>query len=453
MDRGEETGAHFEVVISGDGAAVIDGEPVPVAEGTTLDAAILDTLHGHARDRSAAVTADIADPSVDYVAYVEVAPDGSSRLLEERGERPQVGGDVDEFTTAKDTDDAEDAEAVDEFDGTARELPPLAGPPLTPRPVPNPPSAPDPDPAPAAPDPRPRIGRRNAPRQSDDEFEAPGLLHRPLVVGPVALGVATLIIVPLVMLGSGGSGGGDDTRAAGADDVASPSASAGTGNPAPTVSVSPSLSPSPSASATKPKPKPKNTRKGKPGDKDGGGGVTVTVTAEPPRTTVTAKPPQDTAATAVNRLARSDRSGRHICYRVHLSGSGWQKPVCDGTLAGTTGQEKPIKAINIAVTGTGGSAANAFRHDPESTNGEGKWVEQWTAITADGRNNYIGSTKQGAPYLTGFAINIGSGRICQTAKVRGYDWGGQDCADQRPDFVFGGTLENTRWLEAVKFTV
>ncbi|WAZ25681.1 hydrogenase expression protein HypA [Streptomyces cinnabarinus] len=452
MDRGEETGAHFEVVISGDGSAVIEGEPVPVAEGMTLDAAILDTLHGHARDRNAAVTADIADPSVGYVAYVEVAPDGSSRLLEERREQPEADDDTDGFTAAEDTDDA------DEFDATAEEPPRPAGPPLTPRPEPNPASAPHrdptPDPAPA-PAPRPRIGRRNGPRQSDDEFQAPGLLHRPLVVGPVALGVATLIIVPLVMLGGGGSGGGDDTRAAGADDVAGPSPSAETGNPAPTVSVSvsPSLSSSPGASATKPKPKPKSTRKGGSADKDTGGKVTVTVTAEPPRTTVTAKPPQDTAATAVNRLARSDPSGRHICYRVHLSGSGWQKPVCDGTLAGTTGQNKPIKAINIAVTGTGGSAANAFRHDPESTDGQGKWVEEWTAITADGRNNYIGSTKQGAPYMTGFAINIGSGRICQTAKVRGYDWGGQDCADQRPDFVFGGTLENTRWLEAVKFTV
>ncbi|MCF3137165.1 hydrogenase expression protein HypA, partial [Streptomyces olivochromogenes] len=293
-----------------------------------------------------------------------------------------------------------------------------------------------------------RIGRRNAPRQSDDEFEPAGLLHRPLVVGPVALGVATLVIVPLVMLGSGGSGGGGETRTARADGVASPSPSAGTGKPAPTVSVSPSMVPPPSASATKPKSKPKST----PPEKNGGA-VTVTVTATPPGATTTARPPQDTAATAVNRLAGSDPSGRHICYRAYVSGQGWQRPVCDGTMAGTTGQNKPIKALNIAVTGTGGSDANAFRHDPESTDGQGKWVKQWTGITADGRNNYIGSTKKSAPYMTGFAINIGSGRICQTAKVRGAAWGGQGCADPRPDFVFGGTLENTRWLEAVKFTV
>ncbi|MCF3136842.1 hypothetical protein, partial [Streptomyces olivochromogenes] len=104
MSRGEETdepitgddraapeepaSPHFEVVISGDGSATIEGEPVRLEEGATLDAAILDTLHGHARDRNTAVTADISDPSVGYVAYVEVAPDGSSRLLEEHRDHP-----------------------------------------------------------------------------------------------------------------------------------------------------------------------------------------------------------------------------------------------------------------------------------------------------------------------------------------------------------------------------
>lgn len=472
MSRGEEpdrpdTGAdsavpeeepvapHYEVVISGEDSAAVDGEPVPLAEGVTLDAAILDMLHGYARERDTAVTADISDPSVGYVATVEVSPDGSSRLLEEFQETPDAGeraAEADAEPDAEPTDGSTDG-LDDEPHGLAHPAP--EPPPLTARPAQEPSREPvrehSRDPAPA-----PRIGRRNAPRQSDDEFEGPGLLQRPLVIGPVALGVATLVIVPLVMLGSGGSGGGDETRNAGAKGTTSPSRSAGTvtGEPAPTVSVSPSISPSPSPSATKKKDKAKGKDKASPtpGGKDGGE-VVVTVTARPPRATVTARPPQETAATAVNRLARSDPGGRHICYRVYLSAGGWQKPVCDGTMAGTTGQNKPIKAVNIAVTGAGGSAANAFRHDPASTNGEGKWVKQWTAVVADGRNNYIGSTSSGAPYMTGFAVNIGSGRICPTAKVRGYDWGGQDCADKRPDFAFGGTLENTRWLEAVKFTV
>ncbi len=214
------------------------------------------------------------------------------------------------------------------------------------------------------------------------------------------------------------------------------------------------LAPSPSASATPP-PQPTATppsapeqSKGAAGGADagagGGGGATATVTA---------KPPQDTAATAVRRLARNDPSGRHVCYRAFVTGRGWQKPVCDGTIAGTTGQETPIKALNIAMAGTGGSAANAFVHNPESTDGKGSWEPQWTAIIADGEDNYIGSTKKDAPYMLGFVINIGSGQVCQTAHVRNSGWGDQGCAQPRPNFTFGGTLDNSLWLEAVKFTV
>ncbi|MEY7978265.1 hypothetical protein AB8O53_18330, partial [Streptomyces pilosus] len=76
----------FAVVISADGSASIDGQPVPVAEGEALDAAILDALHAHAGRRNTTVTASISDPSADYVALVEVAPDGSSRLVEQPAE-------------------------------------------------------------------------------------------------------------------------------------------------------------------------------------------------------------------------------------------------------------------------------------------------------------------------------------------------------------------------------
>ncbi|MFF4354364.1 hypothetical protein [Streptomyces sp. NPDC001530] len=464
-----EPSPFLAVVISGDGSAAIDGVPVPTAEGEAVDAAVLDTLHGYARDRNATVTAAISDPASGYVAFVEVAPDGSSTLLEQHGEQPPEQGEpavptgpyghetgtgpsgVDDDVDEGLHDDPEDELEVEvEVDEAAYALPQPSGSPSPPPAFSSTRASASPANPSRSPIPRPEIGRRGELRQSDAEFEEPGLLHRPLVVGPAALGVAALVIVPLVMLGSGGSGGGgDETQAARATSEASKSPSAE--EPAPTVSVTPSMMPSP-PSATPTKPKDTQGSKGSKGSK-GGGSVTVTVTARPPRTTVTAKPPQDTAATAVRRLARSDPGGRHICYRVYLSGQGWQKPVCDGTLAGTTGQNKPIKSINIAVTGSGGSAANAFVHDAKSTSGQGRWEPQWTAIVGNGKNNYIGSTSKSAPYMTGFAINIGSGQVCEIAKVHGYAWGGQGCADARPDFVFGGTLENTRWLEAVKFTV
>ncbi|MGW1505635.1 hypothetical protein ACWCQW_45460 [Streptomyces mirabilis] len=464
-----EPAPRYAVVISGDGSAAIDGEPVPVTEGAAVDAAILDTLHGYARDRNTTVTATISDPSAGYVAFVEVAPDGSSSLLEQQDQEQVVepadhagraesygpvagtglsgdgaGADDDDdddgdLTESDDLDLTESDDEADASDGDDDDYVEaytleqqrqrrLTGPP-----------------PPLAARPSSRVALGNGSRQSDDEYGSPGLLHKPLVVGPVALGVAALVIVPLVILGSGASDdGGHQKQAARSSTETSgiPQAE----ESAPTASPSASrLSPLPSVTATSPSAKPKASKSAK-APKSGGGVGEVTVT-------VTAKPARDTAATAVNRLHRNDPSGRHICYRAYLSGQGWQKPVCDGTLAGATGGTHPIKALNIAVYGGDGSSANAFVHDARSTSGRGKWEPQWTAVIGDGKNNYIGSTKSSAPYMTGFAINIGSGHVCRTTKVHGYDWGSSDCADPRPGFIFGGALENTRWLEAVKLWV
>ena len=76
--------APIPVIVSDDGSASIDGIPVPVMGGESVDVAILDTLHGYARNRNSSVRAAISDPSAGYVAIVEVAPDGSSRLVEQR---------------------------------------------------------------------------------------------------------------------------------------------------------------------------------------------------------------------------------------------------------------------------------------------------------------------------------------------------------------------------------
>ncbi len=483
--------ARHAVVISGDGSAAIDGEPVPVAEGESVDAAILDRLQAYARDVNAHVTATISDPSAGYVAFVEVAPDGSSSLLEQQEphepHEPQAqvqdpesphepveaaGLDIadldddDAFGTSEDGDEDGDEgldaglyagldeglnENLDEgFDAEAYSREQQR------RPT-------GPPPPPPAPSPVVRLGPKVAPgngrRQSDDEYKSPGLLHKPLVVGPVAIGVAALVIVPLVILGSSApdkterqkqtarsSSANGTPLARDTTSAASPPPSALPGG----TTASPSAKPKASGSAKAPK---KGGGAGGTGGAGGPGGITVTVTAKPPRATVTAKPAQDTAATAVKRLHQNDPSGRHICYRAYLSGQGWQKPVCDGTLAGTTSGTHPIQALNIAVYGGDGSAANAFVHDAKSTSGQGKWEPQWTAVIGDGKNNYIGSTKSGAPYMTGFAINIGSGQICRSAKVHGYDWGSSDCTQPRPGYLFGGALENTRWLEAVKLWV
>ncbi|WP_458243457.1 hypothetical protein [Streptomyces sp. MAI_2237] len=445
-----EPAPYLSVVITADGSAAIDGVPVPARDGESVDAAILDALHAHAVGRDSPVTAAISDPAVEQVTFVEVAPDGSSSLVDGpplpapgRSQGPAgvlgepegpAGYGHEHGPGAPDFDDAADDDLGDEEAygrPHASPVPPVGGPLLR----------------------REKRDGSNASRQSDDEYRASGLLHRPLVVGPVALGVAALVVVPLVLLGSGGSGGGENKAAGASDELTKgPSRQSPSATPTPTVSVSPSLlSPSPSAS-----PSGKGKRGGK-GKKhtDGATGVTTTVTVRPPAATatVTARPAADTAASAVNRLARND-PGRHICYRAYVSGQGWQKPVCDGTVAGTTGQNRSIKALNIAVRGTGGTAANAFVHKPGSTDGKGVWMPHWTANTADGKDIYIGHAQKSAPNMLGFAINIGSGgQVCQSARVHNSDWGQWGCVGPRPEYVFGGTLTNDVWLEAVKFSV
>jgi hypothetical protein len=244
VEEAPERPAPFAVVIFGDGSAAIDGEAVPMVPGEPLDVAILDMLHGYARSRNTPVTGAITDPAADYVAVVEVAPDGSSRLLEQidgdAGSAERVGAPA-EFAAPVEFAEpdepvvhAQHSEPV-AFPDTEREArteSPGAGPRVTP-------------------------GKKTQ-VQSDDEYERPGLLHRPLVVGGVAASVAVLVIASLVALGTGSSGAEEQDQVAGPVN--------GTSEP-PVISELPTESPSdissrtvpasPSPSPSKSKPKPK----------------------------------------------------------------------------------------------------------------------------------------------------------------------------------------------------
>lgn len=226
MNRGDEAAgpgpeppAHFSVVIFGDGSAAIDGEPVAVVPGEPLDVAILDMLHGYARGRNAPVTGAISDPSAGYVAIVEVGPDGSSKLLEQRekdadeaagagaeegpvaaggpGERArQQREPVEPFGSGRPRAEAETPDTGRETKTNA-----LPEPPARPRSTPPPALRAVPD---------QKSARSSAQSQSDEEYERPGLFQRPLFIGGVAAAVAVLVIGSLVALGSGtGSGGAE----------------------------------------------------------------------------------------------------------------------------------------------------------------------------------------------------------------------------------------------------
>ncbi|WP_367318291.1 hypothetical protein [Streptomyces sp. HUAS ZL42] len=414
---GEDYGpSPLPVIISGDGSAEIDGVPVPVVPGESVDVAVLDTLHGYARSRDAPVTAAISDPSAGYVAIVEVAPDGSSRLLGQHHEQEPTGpaepGRRDEHAKPAGPFEAPRPFDVDEDDeDEVAALPQPAGPR-----VPSPALGPDPD---------RESGRRKGLTQSDDEYEGPGLLHRPLVVGTVGVAVAALVIGTLVALGTGGSGDGQNQSAGAGNDADKSPAHLQSPPPPPAsglMSASPSVSPSASPTSSAPDPPP----------------------VLPTPTPASTRPAQETAAIAVSKLAASE-PGRHICYSAYLEHGGWQKPVCDGATAGAVTGDEKIKSLNIAVSGTKGTAANAYLHE------KGWWKAPWPRVV-DGMDNYISSTQKNAPYMLGFAINVGEGTVCQNAYVHTKGWHGLAC-DEPGSHIFGGTLDNSLWLKAVRFTV
>nr|WP_272919960.1 hypothetical protein [Streptomyces sp. SID4948] len=160
-------------------------------------------------------------------------------------------------------------------------------------------------------------------------------------------------------------------------------------------------------------------------------------------TSTAAKAKPGPVGSAVKKLAASS-PGRHICYRAYVVGIGWQQPVCDGAMAGTTGQTRAIEAIDIAVSGVSGTAANGMMQGP------GWQTSVWPSAPDD--TDLVIGVPGGSEVMQGFAINVGSGTVCQTAHVQNEGWHGQGC-DTAGGYIFGGTLNGANWLEAVKFTV
>ncbi|MBQ1124038.1 RICIN domain-containing protein [Streptomyces sp. B15] len=240
----EPSAAPFEVVIGGDGAATIDGDPVPVIGDQPLDTAILDTLHGYAQLRESPVTAAVSNPATGYSVRVEVDPDGSSRLVGQgAGPAAESAGPMGEQTggpaagggpapaggpaaggapvggPAADAAPVAGSGGMAAANGTTAGAPGRASPPAqsatgVEKPRVGPASVPRPSlPRPSIPSlPRPSLGRRSpggggsgprGSRGSDEEFEAGSLLKKPWVVVTTAVAVAALVTTPLAMAGSG----------------------------------------------------------------------------------------------------------------------------------------------------------------------------------------------------------------------------------------------------------
>jgi hypothetical protein len=169
---------------------------------------------------------------------------------------------------------------------------------------------------------------------------------------------------------------------------------------------------------------------------------TAAATTTAPVAKKTSASSEQTAALAVQRLAATS-AGRHICYRAYVSDTGWQEPVCDGVMAGAVGQGRAVQALNIAVSGVSGTSANGNIQ-------KSGWEKTWKDAS-DGDDLYIGTAGKALP-MVGFGISVGSGAVCQNAHVLDRGWLGLAC-DTPGSYVYGGTLDNTRWLEAIRLTV
>lgn len=71
----------FEVRISGDGFAEIDGAPLVPASGQAVNDAVLDQLQRYAEERAEAVEATVDDSVGGETFVLQVLPDGSSLVL------------------------------------------------------------------------------------------------------------------------------------------------------------------------------------------------------------------------------------------------------------------------------------------------------------------------------------------------------------------------------------
>jgi hypothetical protein len=75
------TESPFGVLIDHDGSTAVDGVPFQVPEDEPVHVTVLDLMHRHAHARGRPVEAVILDQQRGDVTLVEVAPDGSSRVL------------------------------------------------------------------------------------------------------------------------------------------------------------------------------------------------------------------------------------------------------------------------------------------------------------------------------------------------------------------------------------
>ncbi|MEU3505253.1 hypothetical protein ABZ726_32600 [Streptomyces hundungensis] len=144
------------------------------------------------------------------------------------------------------------------------------------------------------------------------------------------------------------------------------------------------------------------------------------------------------AATSRARAALAPNA-RVICYAAHVQDIGWQSAVCDGAVAGTTGQSRRMEALAVSTGGVGGVCANAHLADIG-------W--QGWACGSDGQVVTVGTTGQ-SRRMEALGVQVGSGSVGAQAHVEGYGW----LSSVAGNPVYAGTTGQSRRMEAVRIWV
>lgn len=134
-------------------------------------------------------------------------------------------------------------------------------------------------------------------------------------------------------------------------------------------------------------------------------------------------------------------SARHICYSAHVQDIGWQPTVCDGTVAGTTGQGLRIEALAIETENVGGFCAQAHVQNIG-------W--QAPVCQPDGIVATVGTTGEGLR-MEALIIGVSSGQVCADAHVQDIGWQGTVCATSPARAQVGTTGQGLR-MEAITMT-
>ncbi len=165
----------FDVYMSDDGLAYIDGDPLAPAPEESVHEAVLDRLQRHAERYGTSVQATVTDGPGETHFVLEVAPDGSSRVLVPEEETPEetvegapAEAAVPEEATAPEPEAP--ASAIATAVARARATAAARTPPPDPSPEPHPEDAPGPE---DAPDPEDAPGEPRTSRDVIDELSAP----------------------------------------------------------------------------------------------------------------------------------------------------------------------------------------------------------------------------------------------------------------------------------------